>query len=52
MNINVLMYYLVVFLEWLIAVLPWAFGLCGLLLVIYFWLIISEIRENKRGKYR
>ena len=52
MNINVIMYYLVVVLEWVITILPWALGLCGLLLIIWIVLEISYKCEEKRGRRR
>lgn len=50
MNMDVFVFYLVVFLEVFIAVLPWLLGLCGLLLVIYIGLLLTDKFMEWRGR--
>lgn len=50
MNVEIFIYYLVMFLETLIAVLPWLIGLCCLLIVIYIVMVIMERCNDKQRK--
>lgn len=50
MNAEIFIYYLVMFLETLIAVLPWLIGLCCLLIVLYIVMVIMEKRDDKQRR--